>query len=378
MILLAIAVCTPQQSVKPSKEPVSEEVKEQAKIHYANGAVYLGARNYADALTNFEKAIALDPGYYEAYIGIARCYYGMRDVVAAETTYQRALQVDPQNPKAYDGLAGLFTDQRNYSEAISFYSQAVGVDSTYAPAYWGRGNVYEKLKQYDLALQDYATYLKIKPDEEGVILAQAKLLVKLGRCSEAIGALESLKRRFPEDLKVRKTVGDAYYDLKMFDKAAEEYKFILGKKADDFIVILKLGDAYAELKKYKLAETNYKKAVELKPDNETAMLKLASLFISTRRYSKARSTLNKIINLNPNNSYANLLMGDLYKVYGIINKNSRKLKSAKSNWRTAINYYQKAAQDPDFRTYASNEIRRCKVYIEKVNDELWWKKQKEG
>jgi tetratricopeptide (TPR) repeat protein len=210
-----------------------------------------------------------------------------------------------------------------------------------------------------------------------VIFRRASLLVKLGRSQEAIQSLEELKRRFPEDLKLHKTVADAYFDLGMFNKALESYQIILSKKPKSRLILIKVGDTYAELKRYKLAEESYKKAAALDTTDILSQLKLAAIYISSRRYRQANSILKRVITMNPEHSYANLLLGDLYKVYGEINRNSRKLKAAQSNWRTAINYYGKALKDPSFATYARNEIKRCKIYIEKVQDEIWWKK-KEG
>ena len=101
---------------------------EDAWAHAALGSVYFSTRRLADALSEFEQALALNPNFSlaQGYYALALSYAGRpKDSFEAA---QRAMRLSPRDPSLaiYHGIAGYarFTERR-YLEAIALAREAI-------------------------------------------------------------------------------------------------------------------------------------------------------------------------------------------------------------------------------------------------------------
>ncbi|KQT15644.1 MULTISPECIES: winged helix-turn-helix domain-containing tetratricopeptide repeat protein [unclassified Bradyrhizobium] len=101
---------------------------EDSWAHAALGSVCFSTRRLADALSEFEQALALNPNFSlaEGYYALALCYAGRpKDSFEAA---QRAIRLSPRDPSlaVYHGIAAYarFTERR-YEEAIALAREAI-------------------------------------------------------------------------------------------------------------------------------------------------------------------------------------------------------------------------------------------------------------
>lgn len=101
---------------------------EDAWAHAALGSVCFSTRRLADALSEFEQALALNPNFSlaQGYYALALSYAGRsRDSFEAA---QRAIRLSPRDPSLaiYHGIAAYarFTE-RHYDEAIALAREAI-------------------------------------------------------------------------------------------------------------------------------------------------------------------------------------------------------------------------------------------------------------
>jgi TolB-like protein/Flp pilus assembly protein TadD len=101
---------------------------EDAWAHTALGSVYFSTRRLDDALSELERALALNPNFSlaQGYYALALSYAG-RSKDSYEAA-QKAIRLSPRDPSLaiYYGIAGYarFTE-RNYSEAIALAREAI-------------------------------------------------------------------------------------------------------------------------------------------------------------------------------------------------------------------------------------------------------------
>ncbi|RXG86283.1 winged helix-turn-helix domain-containing tetratricopeptide repeat protein [Bradyrhizobium zhanjiangense] len=101
---------------------------EDAWAHAALGSVLFSTRRLADALSEFEQALALNPNFSlaQGYYALALSYAG-RSKESFEAA-QRAIRLSPRDPSLaiYHGIAGYarFTE-RHYDEAIALAREAI-------------------------------------------------------------------------------------------------------------------------------------------------------------------------------------------------------------------------------------------------------------
>jgi serine/threonine protein kinase/Tfp pilus assembly protein PilF len=118
------------------------------------------------ALTLFEQAVALDPGYASAWAHIGLTYSLQGQFLSlpallekATAALERALEIDPENVFALSGLAGVRLAEGRNDEAIGAATRAVDLDptnlaarNTLARAFWmGKGLIDEGISALERA-----------------------------------------------------------------------------------------------------------------------------------------------------------------------------------------------------------------------------------
>ena len=133
---------------------------EDASKEVAAGQRLLAGGDYKGALSRFNRAIKLDPGSAEAYLGKAEAAAALPNVAAEEiiASYQRAieLQSDPGERAMTESQLGAFCLREGRTEmAEQCYKRAAELDAENAPYYLS-----------DLAIELYMAGLR-RMDEEG-------------------------------------------------------------------------------------------------------------------------------------------------------------------------------------------------------------------
>ena len=78
-----------------------------------------------------------------------------KDFDGAIAAYDKAIALQPQYADAYNNRGNAYMGKGEYEKAIADFSQAIVLDPQYADAYYNRANAYSSLKQYEKAILDY-------------------------------------------------------------------------------------------------------------------------------------------------------------------------------------------------------------------------------
>lgn len=105
-----------------------------ASAYYRRGLAYFDLRDYPEALFDYSKALEF-AFYKPAWVHSARgdvYYYGLRNATAALSEYQRAIAIEPTYGPPYFNLGNLYYSQGLWAESLQAYRsyiQAVGRDN---------------------------------------------------------------------------------------------------------------------------------------------------------------------------------------------------------------------------------------------------------
>lgn len=265
---------------------------EDAKQDYAKAYYYWGradsnSGNYQAAIDNFDKAIAQDSNYAEAYHhrGDAYRLRGTKnDYQKAISDYDKVVALKSNYTEIHviynnRGLAKAGVD--NYEEAINDYTEAIKSERNYAEAYYNRGDVYRLQGQKDgfqkaignpnfkKADKDYTEAIELKSD-----FADAYYKRKLAK--EALGQNDAAKpdfvmayylwgveantsKQYQEAIKKFDTILQLEPDFAFVYSHRGSAKGALGKSKAD------LGDLEGALKLYQAAINDYDEAIRLDP-----------------------------------------------------------------------------------------------------------------
>jgi adenylate cyclase len=147
----------PRADVKRADELASRAIAVDANHplgHLAKGQVLRVERRFDDAMTEFERTLALDPTLAEAYGGVGATYSDIGQYEKAIEFYDKAIRLSPQN------------------EALLFW-------------YFGEGLAYFGLHQYDQAIEWARRTIAINPNLDAPLFILAAALALTGHEPEA-------------------------------------------------------------------------------------------------------------------------------------------------------------------------------------------------
>lgn len=172
----------------------------------------------------FEQAIALDPNYANAYVGLA-----VTRVMSASSGW---------------------TEQpaESLNEAQRLANKALELDSSNAAAHSVLADVYLNHQQYDLALAEDDKAIALNPNDAWSHAARGGVLVYAGQPEEAVKSFEIAMRLNPAmDLSRQYSVGWAYYLVGRYEEAARLNDAALRQFPEDYFNNACLAASYAQL-----------------------------------------------------------------------------------------------------------------------------------
>ena len=93
--------------------------------------------------------------------GIVHLEKGEHD--RAISDYTKAIEINPRFAMAYGNRGNAYSNKGRYDQAFSDFSKALEINPRDAEAYYNRGTAYVKKGQYDQAISDFNKALEINP-----------------------------------------------------------------------------------------------------------------------------------------------------------------------------------------------------------------------
>jgi tetratricopeptide (TPR) repeat protein len=155
--------------------------------------------------------------------------------------------------------------------AIVYLRLALHLNPDHALALITLADIYDRLKLVDRAIEVFNRIPEGSPVRMGADIQIGLALEQLGRGDEAIGHLDALKKKHPEDIEVITALGNVLRSRKRYADAAEVYSQAIARigKPDrsHWTLFYYRGSTYERSKQWTKAEADLKKALELVPDS---------------------------------------------------------------------------------------------------------------
>jgi tetratricopeptide (TPR) repeat protein len=145
----------------------------------------------------------------------------------------------------------------------------------------------------------------------------------------AVAGCTQLLQTFPDDRLLRYLRAVLNQKLGSYDKATEDYLFLVEKGFADIAVYNNLGYIYARNKDYRKAAEYFTLASEKDPDLPQLHHNLAEALLQMKDYPQAIEEFNKVIQAQPDNSQV------LYNL-GLAYLNSGNYRQAKQSWEKLL------------------------------------------
>ncbi|RYD88552.1 MAG: tetratricopeptide repeat protein, partial [Sphingobacteriales bacterium] len=251
------------------------QIYPQNKDYYLQrGITYTHLENSRQALADFDKAIAIDSTFSEAYGNRGLEKMKNKQVDAALEDLNHALTLD-QSGANFTLMGQAKMEQKDYQSALDFYSRALEKEPRSVKAYNLRGMNRAMLKDTIGMLDDYNVAMMIEPQNSNIYIARSQAHMMLG---------DSLS-------------------------AVHDCNIAIEKNNDNALAYLHRGIAKLALKDARGTIQDCSKAVELEDNLKQAYVKRGEAYAMLRNYPAAIADYNTALNFNSNNRQVYYLRG---------------------------------------------------------------------
>jgi len=161
-------------------------------------------------LLDYDRAIAVSPGFAEAYLGRGSARYGKKDAKGAYEDFDHLIRMGAQLPGAYNGRGRVILELMNDpGRALPDLNEALRLrPEGYVLPYIARARANYLLNNYDGAIADATKAISISAWEEPFRFRGLSKLAKGDRVGAA-SDLEEARRRGHTDPDVRRQIAEA-------------------------------------------------------------------------------------------------------------------------------------------------------------------------
>jgi TolB-like protein/Tfp pilus assembly protein PilF len=258
---------------RPTEDPEAYEL-------YLKGLFFWNKRTGADlrkAIDYFNRAIAKDPNYALAYVGVADSYMLLPNYGAASTrgaipparaALKKALEIDNSLSEAHASSGLLATLELDLNRGIHDFQRAIELNPNYATAHHWLGLNYMSLGRFDQAI------------------AEEKRAIELDPLSLIINA----------------DCGWTYFNARRFDEAEAQARKTLEMDSGFFLAHEYLGLVLQSKSRLAEAIPEYQKASELNNNDTYSLALLGQAYAHNGQPNEARKILARL-NAEANSRY---------------------------------------------------------------------------
>ncbi len=188
---------------------VQREQKKRLKIQelYTKGLNSLLAKRNAEAITFFQKVLAIDPNHVDTLLRMGISQLREKNPQEAVLLHQKALGLDPDNQEVMFSLASDYEEAKRFDDALAMYAKILSNDSSNLTALIKMRDLYQRLNQWEELSETQRKLLDspLMPLEQEV---EHRRLVgfryEMGRSMLEAGDLERARKIFRSVIKLDK------------------------------------------------------------------------------------------------------------------------------------------------------------------------------
>jgi tetratricopeptide (TPR) repeat protein len=266
-----------------------------------SGDALLRKGNAAEAITQYEKVLQMEPDFAPAHYGLgnALAQAGRADEAIAQ--YQTALKIQPHYMEPFFSLGNTLLGMGKVDEAITQYQKAVRIKPAFANARNNLGSALLQKGKVDEAIALFQKALQLKPDYTEAHFSLGVAFLQKGKADEAIAEYQLGLQAQPNNALAHNNLGNALLGKGRVDEAIAQFQWALEIEPNAVVAHFCLGDALLQKGRVDEAITQYQETVRLKPDFALAHDTLAAAFQKTGRMDQAITEYQQSLQINPAN-----------------------------------------------------------------------------
>jgi tetratricopeptide (TPR) repeat protein len=293
-------------------EKPSDGATEIDWLNYGN-QLWRVARN-EEAVSAFERAIALKPDYYEAYYGRGLAFGAQNKYQEAFDSFKKATEIDPEFYPAWRQRAANLYFLRKYKEALSEIDRAIALQSDDFVLYWWRSLILFELERYTEATQNSTKAIALNPNSAIAYVFRAQLYAMSNQPDLALADLDRALQINPKNADPYNLRGLIYLNRQQYDLAIAAFDRSLAIAPNNAVAYDGRGRVYLLSGKFEQALADLDRAIQLAPQYAQAYLNRGRIYMFLGEFDKARANLNRSLKINPHFADGYFLRSILYSL----------------------------------------------------------------
>jgi tetratricopeptide (TPR) repeat protein len=272
----------------------------------------------AQARQMFEKALALDPQYAEAYAWLGFTYYlgwiwgwsaDPQTLERALALAQQAIALDDSLPIAHSLLSVVYTRKQQHDPALAEGERAIALAPSNADSYAWQAEVLNVAGRPEEALRMVEQAMRLNPRYPSLYLIELGLAYRwTGRYAEVIATLKELISRSPTHFSAHLILADSYVwqwasqqspDAQALEQALAAAQRALALNDSSPLGHWILGSVYLWQKQYAEAIAELERAIALAPNNALGYASLAETLSRVGRPEEAVAIAEQALRRTP-------------------------------------------------------------------------------
>jgi murein DD-endopeptidase MepM/ murein hydrolase activator NlpD len=179
-----IRACTKVLAGTPSRLRLSV-------AYFNRGWAFNLSGRYERALQDFDKAIALEPDFEQAFRSKGDAYRRKGMIKQAIAEFDRAIRIKPDYATAYADRALAHQALGSVEQALQDFDKTIALLPDVGQHYFARALVFERTGRFDAALADLDRAITLEPHVARYIAARGRVKARLGRNDLAAADFQS-------------------------------------------------------------------------------------------------------------------------------------------------------------------------------------------
>jgi tetratricopeptide (TPR) repeat protein/class 3 adenylate cyclase len=180
-----------------------------APVRLTIGQNYMRTGQYEEAIREFRKALAIDPGAFDVYFYLGRIYESQGQLRDAEENFETFVKRRPGYWLGYSGLGWFFSRHGNFERAAESFRIMIDLQPDNPMGYENLGGALLAMSRFQEAVTILENSIKLKPSPVAFSNLGSAYMY-LGNYDAAALAMERAVKLSPHDFDLWRNLADSY------------------------------------------------------------------------------------------------------------------------------------------------------------------------
>lgn len=369
--LLALCVLPPAIAQRRDSGSDIFSHEELCRKDFQTGQEYLKNRRLADAAEAFSAVVEACPDMIDAYLNLGLIQVQMKQYMEAIDTYQDALDEDDGNLDVQEALAYALSSAGELDDAIDLYLELREARPEKTDLLRNLVFVYKQKGLVAEAIMLYNKLLELGTDDPLMVSEAGSLALEKKLFLPAVTFYKKLYQHNPEDINTLSILGGYYFKTKFYKEAIEYYNKILEVAPENPNALMHhqvRGLCFKNIGEYEKAAEDFEYVVSKRPDDVFNFCNLAFIYKDAGLYDRAIETVRRGLERHPSGGCLYYAWGLALEGRGSSLGKGKRFKEAIDSFEEAKVKFQKVIDlgDAHFGSTAKQQLARMDGQIERV------------